>query len=237
LKSFIFALDEDWKVVVELSRKYRKYLLDSGMGDTELNPIQAADFLQKNGLERTALQRKEEVKDIDLDNNGLIAFIEYLLLHFKAMILEEYYKRTGDICKDDLSKGAIGVTGVGHKLLDELFTLPLGLDPALEKAIEEFTQQKKSRESKLRELEEKVAQGGVKGLASKNEIEQMEKQDMTEMNRIEITLNAAKKKSSKQSGEMALKEKKKTQEEEEKKKLDDGRNKIKGIASNWENKN
>lgn len=64
-----------------------------------------ADFLQKHGLERTALQRKQEVifaffviawsasvplsyrcgvqtEDIDLDFNGRIAFIEYLLLHY-----------------------------------------------------------------------------------------------------------------------------------------------------------
>ena len=34
--------------------------------------------------ERTALQRKEEIKDIDLDFNDRICFIEYLLLHYKV---------------------------------------------------------------------------------------------------------------------------------------------------------
>jgi len=89
-------LGDDWKVVLELQKSYAKYCKESGEAKDDLNPIQAADFLQKNGKERTALQRKEELKDVDLDNNDRICFIEYLLLHFKAMILTEYYKRTGE---------------------------------------------------------------------------------------------------------------------------------------------
>ena len=49
-------------------------------------------------------------------------------------------------------------------LLDELFTLPVGLDPELERAIEEFTAKKKQRESKMKDLNERAAAGGVKGL-------------------------------------------------------------------------
>ena len=74
---FIFALEDSWKDVPALAEKFRKYLRDSGEGKEDLNPIQAADFLQKNGLERTALQRKEEVKDIDLDANDRICLVEY----------------------------------------------------------------------------------------------------------------------------------------------------------------
>lgn len=54
-------------------------------GKEDLNVIQAADYLQKNGIERTAIQRKEEVNDIDLDSNGRICLIEYYLLHYKVM--------------------------------------------------------------------------------------------------------------------------------------------------------
>eukprot|EP01027_Heterolobosea_sp_BB2_P026945 GEZU01042068.1.p1 GENE.GEZU01042068.1~~GEZU01042068.1.p1 ORF type:complete len:274 (+),score=185.28 GEZU01042068.1:26-823(+) len=234
LKSFIFALDDKWKEVVELSKKYRNYLKASNESK-DLNVIQASDFLQKHGLERTGLQRKEEIMDIDLDFDGRVCFIEYLLLHYKAMILQEYYKRTGETPKEDLSNGGIGVTGVGHKLLDELFTLPMGLDPELERAIEEFTAAKRARENRMKELAEKAAAGGVKGLAAKNELEQMEKADTTEMNRAEITLEAAKKRASKTSGEAALAEKKKREEEEEKRKREEGRAKLKGIAARWEN--
>lgn len=105
LKSFIFAFNDDWKEVPRLAKIFRAYLQTAGEGRQDLNIIQASDFLQKNGLERTALQRKEEIADVDLDNDQRVSFIEYMLLHFKKMILEEYYKRIGDNCPHDLSRG------------------------------------------------------------------------------------------------------------------------------------
>eukprot|EP00013_Stygamoeba_regulata_P026837 CAMPEP_0177655194 /NCGR_PEP_ID=MMETSP0447-20121125/14812_1 /TAXON_ID=0 /ORGANISM="Stygamoeba regulata, Strain BSH-02190019" /LENGTH=263 /DNA_ID=CAMNT_0019159047 /DNA_START=69 /DNA_END=860 /DNA_ORIENTATION=- len=236
LKSFIFALGDDWKLVVKLSKAFVDYLNQLNEGSDDLNAAQAADFLQKNGKTRTAPERRAELKDIDLDKNDRIAFIEYLLLHFKAMILREYYKRTGERQTEDLSRDGIGVCNVGAKLLDELFTLPMGLDPALERAIEEFTSKKRERESRLRELGEKAKQGGVKGMTAKNEIEQMNSQDSTEMNRMELTLEAAKKRAQKDSGEVALRKKQEEQAAAEKAKLDAGRNKLKGMAALWEQK-
>jgi len=152
------------------------------------------------------------------------------------MILSEYYKRHGTQPEEDLSNEALGVVGVGHKLLEELFTFPQALSPELEKAIEEFTAQKKLREAKLKDLEKKAAVPGVKGLSAANEIKQMEAEDTTQLNKLELTLNAAKKKASKQSGEQALAEKKKKEEKEQKDKRAAGRAKISGIASKWEQK-
>ena len=101
------------------------------------------------------------------------------MLHYKFMILTEYYKRLQKTPEEDLGTDAVGVVGVGEKLLDELFTLPIGLDPALEKvffffgetiiiyfwntyliflqAIEDFTATKREREKKMKTLEEKAA--------------------------------------------------------------------------------
>jgi hypothetical protein len=234
LKSFIFELGDDWKKINDLEKAFRKRLADANEGKEDLNPIMAADFLQKNGLERTALQRKEEIKDIDLDNNDRIAFIEYLLLHFKVMVLQTFYKRLDKPCPYDLSKGGIGVVGVGPQLLDQLFTPPVGLDPELEAAIEAFTAQKRAREEKLKDLNAKVALGGVKGMAAQNEIKQMEAADMTDMNRVEITLTAAKKRAAKSSGDVALAKKKQQQEEEERAKREASRNKLKDMASRFE---
>jgi len=240
LKSFIFALEDNWKDVVKLSEAFAKYVKNGGEGKDDLNPVQAADFLQKNGLERTALQRKEEVTDIDLDHNGRICFVEYLLLHYKVMILQEYYKRTGEISKDDFSKGGIGITGVGFKLLDELFTLPLGLDPELIRAIDEFTAKKKAREARVNELQDKIDKAGgaasVAARTAEHELKAMANEDKTDMNRIEITLEAAKKRSSKSSGEVALQQKKKQEEDEAKRKREDGRSKIKDMAATWNQK-
>lgn len=236
LKSFIFALGDNWKDIPRMATEYSKYLQQTGEGKPDLNAAQASDFLQKHGKTRTAIQRRDELKDIDLDKNDRICYIEYLLLAYKKMILEEYYKRTGEHCPHDLSNDGIGVTGVGAQLLDELFTMPEGLDPALAKAIEDFTASKRARESKMKDLEDTAAKGGVKGLTAKNELEQMKAADTTEMNRIEITLNAAKKRASKNSGEQALAEKKKAEEAEKQKKLQDGRNKLKNIAAAFEQK-
>lgn len=236
LKSFIFALEDNWKEVPELSTKFKKALQGAGESGDQMNEATAASFLQANGRTRTALQRRDEIRDIDLDDNKMISFIEYLLLHYKHMILSEYYKRMEQTPIEPLDNFGIGVVGVGEKLLDELFTLPVGLDPALERAIEEFTATKKAREARLKDLEEKANQGGVKGFAAKNEIAQMESEDKTEMNRMEISLNAAKKRGAKQSGEVALAEKKKLEEEAEKKRLEDGRAAMKNRAALWEGK-
>jgi len=236
LKSFIFALGDDWKNLATLAKVFKKYLSDSGEGKDDLNVVQAADFLQKNGFERTAQQRKDEIRDIDLDKNDRIAYIEYLLLHYKSMILKEYYKRTGESPKHTLENNCIGVTGVGDKLMDELFTMPLGLDPELERAIEEFMQQKRARENKLKDLTTKAAAGGVKGTAAANEIKQMDTEDLTQMNKVELTLNAAKKKASKSSGEVALANKKKQEADEEARKKEESRKRLADKAALWNSK-
>jgi len=119
LKSFIFALGENWKVINVLNKTYKKYVADGGESKPDLNVVQAADFLQKNGVERTAIQRKQEITDIDLDKNDRISFIEYLLLQYKGLVLQEYYKRTGESHKYDLSNNGVGITGVGYQVRQE----------------------------------------------------------------------------------------------------------------------
>jgi len=236
MKSFIFDLGDDWKMINKLETSYRKRLVDAAENQPDLNPVMAADFLQKNGKERTAQQRKEEVADVDLDHNGRIAFIEYLLLHYKSMILTAYYKRTGESCPYDLSHDGVGLKDVGKYLLDELFTMPMGLDPELERAIEEFTKAKKAREDKLKDLRTKSDAGGVKGLAASNEIKQMESADNTQMNKLEITLEAAKKRCARDSGEVALKSKQAKEASEAKSKQDTARANLKSKAAMWDHK-
>lgn len=91
------------------------------------------------------VQRREELKDVDLNKDDRISFIEYCLLHYKVMILTDYYKRHKMTPAEDLSQDGIGITGVGDKLLEELFTMPVGMSPELEKAIDDFYTQKRAR--------------------------------------------------------------------------------------------
>ena len=212
--------------------------------------MQASNFLQKHGVTRTASERTAEIKDIDFNSDNRISFLEYVILQYKAMILKQFYERNEDDPVEDLSNGAVGVVGVGDKLLDELFTLVgKALDPEIEAALEEMTRKKKAQAAKLKELEERAAAGkmqhdyvklmiiimvyvgGVKGKAAANEIVQLKQQDPTEFNRLEITLNAAKRKALKSSGDVALSKKKKMEADSEKKKLQASRERLAAKAA------
>jgi len=234
LKSFIFALDDKWKEVVQLNQEFQKYVQRGGEGKADMNFVQAAEFLQKHGKARIAQQIKDELKDIDLDNNARISFIEYLLIHFKVMVLAEFYKRHETDPVEDLTDDGIGIVGVGDKLLEELFEPKSGLPPDLVAAIEEFTAKKKEKERKVKDLEVKAAAGGVKGAAATNELSQLEASDKTTLNRLEITLNAAKRRAAKGSGEAALQAKKKKEEEERKKAEEEARQKMIERKKLWE---
>jgi len=233
LKSFIFALGDDWKAVSTLASKFTSYLDDVNESH-DIDTIQAADFLQKNGKTRTALQRKAELKDVDLDGDNRITFLELLLLCYKELIVTEYYKRTGEKNEFDMSNDCVGLTGVGDVLLQELFTFPAGMDPAVEEAIEEFMAQKRRKAEMVKDLEAKAALGGVKGLTAKAELNQLAAADSTEENRIEVTLNAAKRKASKTSSAVMLSAKKQKQEEEVARKRRDSRTALAARAALFE---
>jgi hypothetical protein len=236
LKAFIMALGDDWKVLLRLQQDYLKMLREEGENQVAMNEVQAMAFLQKNGAERTTIQRREEVRDIDLDRDNRISFIEYLCLQFKVMILSEFYKRHGLAPEEDLSKGGVGITGVGSKLLDQLFAKNGTIPPELEKAIEEFTAMMRARNQKLADLQKKAQGASVKAMAAQNEIAQMEAEDNTDMNRIELTLNAAKKKALRTvdgAAELENKRKAELKKEEEKRRL--SRNSLKEKAALWNN--
>lgn len=235
LKSFIFALGDDWKDVGNLAKEWKTHLIDSNE-ENDLNPVQAAGFLQHHGKTRTATQRNKELTDIDLNNDGRIAFIEYLLLHYKVMILEEYYNRVGGAPQEDLSNDGIGVIGVGNKLLEELFTFPQGLDPELERAIEAFTAHRREKAAKMKALEDKAAAGGVKGMTAAQELRIMQSADQTEENRIELTLQAAKRRAGKHSGAEALAAQKRAAEEELKKKAEESKARLAARRAMFEGK-
>ena len=199
MKSFIFTLGDEWKTVVTLSKSFTAFVEASGNGN-DCSSIQAAHFLQKNGKTRTGLQRKQELKDVDLNSDNRICFLEYLLLHYKAMILRAHYERIGKPCPFDLSGDGVGVIGCGNQLLEELFTFPGGLPADLQQALDDFFATKRKRAARLKKLQKKAALPGVKGLTAKNEIAQINAQSGTEMNRLEITLNAAKRRAMRKGG-------------------------------------
>eukprot|EP01126_Amoeba_proteus_P063293 TRINITY_DN870_c0_g1_i12.p1 TRINITY_DN870_c0_g1~~TRINITY_DN870_c0_g1_i12.p1 ORF type:complete len:162 (+),score=47.26 TRINITY_DN870_c0_g1_i12:669-1154(+) len=151
----------------------------------------------------------------------------------ESRTVQEYFKRTMIAEDVDMTNHCIGLTGVGDRLLEELFTMPFGLDPALEKAIEDFGEQKAAKEKKMKELKEKAALGGVRGMTAKNELAQLEASDATEMNRLEVTLAAAQKKAAKTNADEVLRARQKQAEDEEKAKKEAGRAKMAALASRF----
>jgi hypothetical protein len=83
-----FFTFNSWKDVPTLLKQFIKMCKDTGDGSPlaaeTMNHIQASDFLQKHGKTRTAAERKAELDDVDINNDGRISFLEYLLLHYKV---------------------------------------------------------------------------------------------------------------------------------------------------------
>ena len=231
LKSFIFALGDSWQDVPRLCTEFQKHAKNTGDNAQNMNHIQAADFLQRHGKTRTGIQRKHEVEDVDINSDGRISFIEYLILHYKAMILGEYYKRHEKEPLEDLSLDGVGITAVGEKLLEELFSMPAGLSPQLEEALETFAAEKKARQKKVDALTAKAEAGGVKGMAARQELRILESGDETETNKLELTLAAAKRKAQKTSGAEAVKNLKEEKEKAAKADADARRAKMKARAA------
>jgi len=204
---FVFRLKERYTEVKQLETKFVQFLgNDDGKADSMSAGV-AADFFQKVGKVRTAMQRKAELADVDVNQDGRTSFIEYLLLHFKVLILEEFFARK-DIAPDvSMDNEGVGLTGVGDRLMEELFAPPQGVDPELEKMMRDFANGQAAKAKDIAELEEIVAQGGVKGMGANTKLEALKKSDSSDLHLIEARIAAAIKKAEKRTNEeVALRE-------------------------------
>jgi hypothetical protein len=198
---FVFRLGDRYTEVKQLEVRFKDFLKnDDGKGDS-MSPAVAADFFQKNGQTRTALQRKAELADVDVNGDGRTSFIEYLILHFKLMILEEFFARKGEAPDVDMANGGVGLTGVGDRLIEELFAPPQGVDPELEKMMKDFAASRAARAKEIADLEEIVAGGGVKGMGAKTKLDSLLKEDSSSLHAIEARIAAAIKKTEKKTHE------------------------------------
>lgn len=206
-KRFVFRLGDRYTEAKSLEIKFKDFLKnDDGKADS-MSPAVAADFMQKMGRTRTAMQRKAELADVDVNGDGRTSFIEYLMLHFKLMILEEFFARKGEAPDVDMSNDGVGLTGVGDRLIEELFAPPQGVDPELEKMMRDFASSRADQQAKIEELEAVVAGGGVKGMSAKTQLESLKKEDVSAINAIQARIDAAIKKADKKAeGEVAKRE-------------------------------
>jgi hypothetical protein len=186
-----------WEVKM-LQTKFKDFLKnDDGKADS-MSPAVAADFFQKVGTVRTAMQRKAELADVDVNQDGRTSFIEYLVLHFKIMILEEFFARKGEAPDVDMANNGVGLTGVGERLIEELFAPPQGVDPELERMMKEYSVNRATKAHEIADLEAIVQAGGVKGMAAKTKLESAKHEDTASLNAIQARIAAAIKKADKQ---------------------------------------
>lgn len=201
LHRFVFRLGDRYTEVKQLKVRFVSALRnDDGKADS-MSPAVAADFFQKNGQTRTAMQRKAELADVDVNQDGRTSFIEYLILHFKIMILEEFFARKGEAPDVDLTNNGVGLTGVGERLIEELFAPPQGVDPELEKMMKDFAANRAAKQKEIADLEAVVAAGGVKGMSAKSTLDNLLKEDTSALNAIEARIAAAIKKTEKKTNE------------------------------------
>ena len=180
--------------MADLRKTFEELLKHDDGKNQRMSPAVAADFLQKTGRTRTAMQRKAELADVDVNADGRTSLIEMLLLHFKTLVLQEFFKRQDMEPDVDLGSDGVGLTGVGDRLVEELYAPPQGVDPELEKMMKQFSQEHARRKKEEADLEVIVAQGGVKGMAAKGELEKLKHRDESDMHAIEARIAAAIKK-------------------------------------------
>jgi hypothetical protein len=192
INRYVFSLSpaeigEVYKLAIQFKEKVA---LEPGF-TTDIGFVGAADMLMKTGKPRTAQQRKEELADVDVDSNGRTSLLEFFLLHYKIHMLKEFFAREGIPADVDMDGEGVGLSGVGERLIGELFAPPLGLDPDLEKMMKEFSIQTADTEKKIAEQLTVINAGGIKAMAAKTEMGKLTSANESGLHHIEAKIKAS----------------------------------------------
>jgi hypothetical protein len=175
LTRFVLDFSGNFEEVLTLCEEFKKFAADEKNGapkDRELDEFIMHQFLERKGETLTVKALREHLQEIDLDKNHNVSFIEYALWKWKKGV-EDLFKSSG---------------------------APPELLAALDKAISDFQSvlaSKRQREERMAELQRTADLGGVKGMAAKNQLEQMKAEDSLAMNKQEVSSAANKRKAQK----------------------------------------
>lgn len=168
LRSFVGEFGGKFEEVLDLAEEFKKYAPKEGVV-RELEEDQAHLFLERRGETLTVRALRDHLREIDLDKNHKVSFIEYALWKFKKTITELFAEKPGNM----------------QALLDQL--------EAAIKAYQEQLARKQAREDKIAGLKEIITTGsGVKKSRASVELDAMMAEDELERNRSEITAGAKK---------------------------------------------
>lgn len=215
---FVFKLEADgFRKVEDLAGQFADMCSSVTSGSTSIPyaNIQFQTFLKETGVYSDDTEKMEIYKtilDLLLDDTD-ISFIQFLLLFYRKMILDEYEKRWENVSDEALKEKKAGdkkkkddedeeeddedddeeedVT-TGDKLIEELFQPPLGVDTALDDAIVKFSEMLSKREQKIVQLIDKIRSGGrVKATQARTELTQFKAKKEEEINKSKIYFSAA----------------------------------------------
>ena len=213
LKAFVADFQgKRFEEVLDVAQQFGRYISPTSPTGY-LEEAIAHQFLEKRGETVTATELRNQLRIIDVDNQHRLSFLEYALFKFK--------KTPGEFFTD-------------------LHNPSRGGGEALRQAIEEYRAVLKARDersTKMAALEATAAAGGVKGMAAKNQLAQMQQEDQLALNKAEITSAANKRKAEKNAVDPYEEEQKKQAEEkakrdeEEKKKKEEARGRLAAKAA------
>lgn len=170
LMQFVMEFRGRFDEITNLALDFKEMAGSRAKGTTiqELDEFQCHQFLEKRGETLTVRDLRDKLRDIDIDSNGSVSLIEYLLFKYDKT-LDDMFTET-DECVDP-----------------ELLEI-------LKRAIDAFKSvmaAKEKRQKKMEKLKLRAEKGGVLGKSAAHELECMEREDETERNRREITAAAA----------------------------------------------
>ena len=215
LTQFVLQFQGKFDEVLDTATSFKSYT--DGESDTLEEDVMHT-FMEKRGETATIVKMREQLKENGIDARRRFAFIDYMMFTYNKNIKDLFEKKGGQATPEMLK--------------------------ALEDALNEFQKVmdiKNARQTKMKKLLSDSQKGGVRGMAAKNELEQMKSEDQLELNRMEVTAAARKRKAQKavengddsKAREKALKEEqarleaeKKKKEEEEKRKREESRRRL-----------
>jgi hypothetical protein len=86
LKAFACDFIGSFQAVLDLAGEFLRYAPDNNAKD--LDEFQAHRFLEKRSETLTVVELRSFLKDLDLDKNNRLAFIEYLLYKYKKTLVQ-----------------------------------------------------------------------------------------------------------------------------------------------------
>jgi len=171
LNAFWTECKDDAEKIWDFMRRFQR-LDTKGEDGCELDEFYAHKFLENLGETMTALEMRNALRTIDVNNDNQMCLLEYLIYRFHQAV-------------DELMARPQGINEEVEKA---------------QAALEAVQAEINTIEKQKSELEARVNLGGVKGNTAKQELFKLLNNDPTELNRKILTAEAALRKAQKSEG-------------------------------------